>query len=269
MIERNFGFAWVAGIAMVVAMVVFSAIDELPIRDPDSLVPGYIRFPAIVLGAILLDIVPRVLWRARRSPRDLGDDVARGGARALAGVALALRRSAASSAWYLMLRGVPQPQEHGAVHQRPVLGLAVRRDRPRSCGSATTRPRCCTTCFGTGIAAHFFSVVYFVWIALVPVSDRDRPGLHPPHPRRLLVRHRRRLRLGARRGRSTSLLPDGRADLPRPPQRGRSTTLPHHLQHPARRQHAGRPGGRARRPLRARARCRRSRRSPRCTSASW
>ncbi|WP_323792560.1 hypothetical protein [Nocardioides sp.] len=61
LVERNFGAAWITGIAMVVATIVFAAIGELPVHDPDSLIPGYIRFPAIVLGAIALDVVPRVL----------------------------------------------------------------------------------------------------------------------------------------------------------------------------------------------------------------
>ena len=67
LLQRNFGFAWAVGIVMAVAMAVFAAILELPIWDPDSIVPGYIRMPAIVLAAILVDVIPRVLWRSRRS----------------------------------------------------------------------------------------------------------------------------------------------------------------------------------------------------------
>ena len=67
----DFRYAWLAGILMAAATLLIAWLEDLPIRDPDSLIPGYIRFPAIVLGAISIDIVPRALWQARRAPRTL------------------------------------------------------------------------------------------------------------------------------------------------------------------------------------------------------
>jgi hypothetical protein len=53
----------------VVAIVVSQALD-VRLRDPDGFLgPAWVRLPAMVLGAFLLDVVPRSMWRARRRPR--------------------------------------------------------------------------------------------------------------------------------------------------------------------------------------------------------
>lgn len=62
----------------VVAVIVAEALDE-PLRDPDGFLgPAWIRLPAMVLGAFLLDVVPRSLWRGRKPGRSV-----RGEARAI------------------------------------------------------------------------------------------------------------------------------------------------------------------------------------------
>jgi hypothetical protein len=44
---------------------------ELPFRDPDGFLgPSWIRLPLLVLGAFLIDVVPRSVWRARRDRRE-------------------------------------------------------------------------------------------------------------------------------------------------------------------------------------------------------
>lgn len=167
-IERNFGAAWLTGAAMVIATVLFAAIGELPIRDPDSFVPGYIRFPAIVLGAIGLDIVPRVLWRARRSPRTV----------AARWTEVVRERWPAShwrfaiggvSAWYVCYAAfrnlksmAPFINDHSWDEQ------FARIDRALWFGHDPAQVL--HDLLGTGLAAHVFSTVYFVWIALIPVS---------------------------------------------------------------------------------------------------
>lgn len=168
LVERNFGWAWVAGLVMAVATVVFAVINELPIRDPDSLIPGYIRFPLIVLTAIAADVVPRLVWRSRRDLRSLPThwhDIMRERwprahwIYAVGGV----------SAWYLsyaafrnlksmvpFINGTNWDREFAAIDRELWFGhdpAVVMHDL-----------------FGTGWAAHFFSGVYFVWIALVPIS---------------------------------------------------------------------------------------------------
>ena len=49
---------------MVVAMAAVSGGWSLPIRDPDGVVvPTYVRLPLIVVGALMLDVVPRAIAR--------------------------------------------------------------------------------------------------------------------------------------------------------------------------------------------------------------
>jgi len=167
-LERNFAWAWAAGIAMAVATVLLSVIAELPVRDPDSLIPGYIRFPAIVLGAISLDVVPRVLWRARRRPARVGA-IFREVMRERWTAAHWLFAVGGVSAWYLCYAAfrnlksfVPFVNENNWD--------AELRDLDRVLWFGSDPAVVLHDLFGTGWAAHFFSGVYFVWIVLVPVS---------------------------------------------------------------------------------------------------
>ncbi|WP_323792074.1 phosphatase PAP2 family protein, partial [Nocardioides sp.] len=148
--------------------IVFAAIGELPVHDPDSLIPGYIRFPAIVLGAIALDVVPRVLWRARRAPSTLGRhwrDVLRERwpaahwRYAVGGV----------TAWYICYAAFRNLKSMAPfINEKSWDDEFARLDRFLWFGNEPATVM--HNLFGTGIAAHFFSTVYFVWIALVPIS---------------------------------------------------------------------------------------------------
>jgi hypothetical protein len=52
-----------------VAVFASRALDER-LLDPDGFLgPAWVRLPAMVVGAFLLDIVPRSLWGSRRNPR--------------------------------------------------------------------------------------------------------------------------------------------------------------------------------------------------------
>ncbi len=149
-------------------MVVFAAIGELPIRDPDSLVPGYIRFPAIVLGAIGLDIVPRVLWRARRAPRAVVEkwrEVVRERwpaahwRFAVGGV----------TAWYVCYAAFRNLKSMAPfINGKTWDSEFARLDRALWFGHDPAQVL--HDVLGTGLAAHVLSTVYFVWIVLVPVS---------------------------------------------------------------------------------------------------
>jgi membrane-associated phospholipid phosphatase len=56
----------------VIAVVTSIALGER-LRDPDgSLGPSWFRLPMMVLGAFIVDVVPRSLWRSRRRPRSFG-----------------------------------------------------------------------------------------------------------------------------------------------------------------------------------------------------
>lgn len=57
----------VAGVFALLAVVVAVALD-LPLRDPDGMLgPSYVRLPVIGGALLVLDVLPRALWRMRRS----------------------------------------------------------------------------------------------------------------------------------------------------------------------------------------------------------
>jgi hypothetical protein len=175
---EDFRYAWLAGLLMAAATLLIAWLENLPIRDPDSLIPGYIRFPAIVLGAISLDIVPRALWRVRRAPRTLWT-VTREITRerwpashwrfALGGV----------MAWYLcyatfrnLKSFVPFVHAEGGGPFGPTDNVydaqMARLDRILWLGHDPAVVL--HDLLGMGWAAHLFSAVYIIWIVLVPVS---------------------------------------------------------------------------------------------------
>jgi len=168
----SFALAWLAGLGLAILTIVFSAVEDIPIQDPDSLIPGYIRFPAIVLGAIAIDVVPRTFVAAGRPGsgwvRRLG-----------ATFRTVLRERWPLSHWKFALNGVVAwylcyaafrnvksmaPFVHEKIYDEPLADL----DRFLFAGHDPAAVL--HAWFGTGLAAHFFSAVYIVWIALVPVS---------------------------------------------------------------------------------------------------
>ena len=65
-------YVLLVGIALVMGLlaVVASAKLDEPLRDPDGFLgPSWLRLPLMMLGAFIVDVVPRSIWRARRSPR--------------------------------------------------------------------------------------------------------------------------------------------------------------------------------------------------------
>ncbi len=141
---------------------------HVPLRDPDGVaVPTYIRFPAILLIAVLTDVLPRAVWRGRSLRSFPGQLVAVVRERwpwehtrfALVGLC----------AWYLTYAAfrnlksfvpfVNRELEDAALHQFDRI-VWLGRDPAAVLHDV----------FGTGWAAHFFSLVYVAWIVLVPVS---------------------------------------------------------------------------------------------------
>jgi hypothetical protein len=134
--------------------------------------PGYIRMPAIVLGAIALDVVPRILRRAgvpsRAWPR-----------RAATATRAVMRERWPASHWWFALNGVAAwylsyaafrnvksmaPFVHERIYDDPMAAV----DRFLFVGHDPGA--LLHTWLGTGIAAHVLSAVYIVWIGLVPAS---------------------------------------------------------------------------------------------------
>lgn len=167
-----FLLAWLAGIGLAVLTVVFSRMEDIPIQDPDNVIPGYIRFPAIALGVIALDIFPRAFLAAGRPRRGWLAKVG-------TGVRSVLRERWPLSHWVFALNGVVAwylsyaafrnvknmaPFVHDRQYDNPLADL----DKFLFAGHDPAA--ILHAWFGTGLAAHFFSAVYIAWIALVPVS---------------------------------------------------------------------------------------------------
>ncbi|MBU2696255.1 phosphatase PAP2 family protein [Nocardioides sp. WV_118_6] len=168
----SFALAWLAGLGLAVLTVVFSQVEGIPIRDPDSLVPGYIRFPAIVLGAIALDVVPRTLWAVGRPSAGWAGRV-----RSTFKTVVKERWPLAHwkfalngvIAWYLCYAAFRNVKSMAPfVHEREFDSQLADLDKFLFAGHDPAAVL--HAWFGTGLAAHFFSSVYIVWIALVPVS---------------------------------------------------------------------------------------------------
>ncbi|WP_345459783.1 phosphatase PAP2 family protein [Nocardioides marinquilinus] len=170
-LRHNFGYAWAVGIVMAVVTAVFAAVAELPILDPDAVVagvPAYVRMPAIILAAIAVDIVPRVVWRARR---DGGGFAARWRevvherwprqqwVFAVGGVA----------AWYLTYATFRNLKSMVPFVNGKTWDVELRHlDQVLWFGHDPAVVM--HDLFGTSWAAYLFAGVYFVWIVLVPAS---------------------------------------------------------------------------------------------------
>ncbi len=77
---RQRPYALLVGVAVVmgVAAILTSLALGEGLKDPDgSLGPSWFRLPMMLLGAFVVDVLPRSLWRARRSPLTFGSQVRR------------------------------------------------------------------------------------------------------------------------------------------------------------------------------------------------
>lgn len=165
---RYFGWAWAAGLLMLLATFWIAATEDLPIRDPDAFIPGYLRMPLIVLAAILTDIVPRALHRAGYRLKDVPatwrEVTAERWPRshwvfALSGMA----------AWYLTyatFRNIKSfvPFVNGNNYDAELNSIDKAIFFGREPGDLLH------DVLGTDVTAQLMSAVYLVWIFLVPVS---------------------------------------------------------------------------------------------------
>ncbi len=155
-------------VASVVAAAMVAWYSGLPLRDPDgSTGPTYIRLPAIVLLALLLDIVPRAVIRAS-SWRTLRSDV----------VDVVRERWQAANlrfmivglvGWYVTYASIRNLKGMVPFANNHLYDNALARlDRAMLGGH---RP---ATLFhdvlGTDIAARVLSFFYIVWIVALPAS---------------------------------------------------------------------------------------------------
>ena len=167
--ERGgFRFATWLALSMFAAMLVVAWVYDLPVRDPDSGAgPTYLRLPAILLAAFLVDVLPRTAWRTRHSPgfRARFREVVKerwplGHVRfALLGL----------GAWYLTYHAFRNLKSYVPFVNKH-LWDGVLDDVDRFLFFGNDPAALMHTALGTGAAAHFFSFVYIAWIVMVPAS---------------------------------------------------------------------------------------------------
>jgi hypothetical protein len=153
---------------MLLATFWIAGTEDLPIRDPDAFIPGYLRMPLIVLAAILTDIVPRAVHRSgyqlKRVPAAWQEVAVERWPRshwvfALSGMA----------AWYLtyatfrnLKSFVPFVNQNNYDAELNSIDKAIFLGREPA--------DLLHDVIGTGVTAQLMSAVYLVWIFLVPVS---------------------------------------------------------------------------------------------------
>jgi hypothetical protein len=150
------------------ALVVSRAIGE-PLHDPDGFLgPAWVRLPAMVAGAFLVDVIPRSVWRARRSWRTVLAE-----ARAITKhdwtrerIVLVVVGLTSFYVTYVSYRNLKSYLPHFySQMQDPMLH---RFDRWVFLGHEPAT--FLHSVFGETWAAHFFALVYLLYLPLAPVS---------------------------------------------------------------------------------------------------
>ena len=168
MTRHGFRFAAAVAVVMAAAMVAVAAIWELPVRDPDGIAAAYVVLPLILLGAVLVDVVPRAVWRVRGAPTHLVSSIA-AVTRERWGWAHVRFALAGLGTWYVsyatfrnLKSFVPFVNDH--LWDNDLASL----DRLLWLGHDPAVVL--HHLLGTGWAAQLLSFVYVAWIAFVPVS---------------------------------------------------------------------------------------------------
>ncbi len=166
--KGGFRFAVWVSIALAVTTLVVAWIYDLPVRDPDSVAgPTYLRLPAILLAAFLLDVLPRAAWRARNPLRLRQHFTAvvreRWGYAHLKFALLGL------GAWYLTYASFRNLKSFVPFVNRH-LWDGVLEDVDRVLFFGNDPAVLLHDLLGTGAAAHFLSFIYIAWIVFVPAS---------------------------------------------------------------------------------------------------
>lgn len=150
------------------ALIVSLALDE-PLRDPDGFLgPAWIRLPSMLLGAFLVDVVPRSLWRARNNLRSAWSE-----ARAIVRehwtrerIQLVVIGLTCFYVTYVSYRNLKNylPRFYDTM-QDPLLHEL---DRWLFFGHEPATVL--HAIFGETWAAHFFAFIYLLYLPLAPIS---------------------------------------------------------------------------------------------------
>jgi membrane-associated phospholipid phosphatase len=158
----------VAVVMGIVVVVVSQSLDER-LRDPDGFLgPAWVRLPAMVLGAFLLDVIPRSLWRSRKRIKTFGTE-----ARQLIRehwtrerIALVVIGLTSFYVTYVSYRNLKNylPRFY-TVMEDPILHKL---DRWLFFGNEPAT--ILHNLLGESWAAHFFAFIYLLYLPLAPLS---------------------------------------------------------------------------------------------------
>lgn len=165
----NFRFAGAIGVLLAIATVILASHDHLPIRDPDDNIwPAYIRLPAMMLAAFAVDVVPRAVWRSRRSLGTIGTT----------SLAVVRERWPLSQVWFALTGVATWYLSYAAFRDLKSYVPFVNRHLCDSTLAHIDRTlwlghdpaQVLHDVFGTGFMAQVFSCIYVAWIVMIPVS---------------------------------------------------------------------------------------------------
>lgn len=163
-LEFNAGIA----VATLIIALLVAASCGVPFRDPDGTTgPTYVRLPVILLLALVLDVVPRVVNRARKHQPVLAT------LRAVSRERLSwpyLRFTLIGlAAWYTTYASIRNLKGFVPFVNHHSYDAAFERlDRALFFGHVPAVVL--HDLFGTGVAAHVLSFFYIGWIVLLPFS---------------------------------------------------------------------------------------------------
>lgn len=167
--RANFAFAGVCALLLSVATLAVAYAYDLPIRDPDGVVvPMYVQLPIICLLAWLVDVLPRAVLRTWRHLRDFP-----------AAFAAVVRQRWTKShaifavsglgAWYICYATFRNLKSYVPFVNGQLFDSTMDKvDRTLWLGHEPAQVL--HAWFGSGSAAHLFSVAYVAWIVLIPAT---------------------------------------------------------------------------------------------------
>ena len=152
-------------------LAVFASVTlDRPLVDPEGFLgPSWLRLPMLLLGAFLLDMLPRTLWGSRFNPR-LMPDIARARVRdhwTRERMTLVVMGLVCFYITYVSYRNLKSflPFVMGDEQVRPRAAPHGPRALPRPRAGHDPAP-----VFGTGWTAHVLSSIYLWFLPLVPLA---------------------------------------------------------------------------------------------------
>lgn len=167
--KPNFRVAGMLAVLLVMANFAIAWIYDIPVRDPDGVgMPTYIRLPAIIALALVLDVVPRAVIASWRAPQTFVGALVRVVRTRWTRAHLAFTFGGLVS-WYVIYATFRNLKSYVPFVNHAIWDDTLAKiDRFLWLGHDPAEVL--HAWFGTGIAAHFFSYVYIAWIGLIPVT---------------------------------------------------------------------------------------------------